>query len=278
MTLRIARAGITTLQDRGRLGWAHLGVPTSGAADRASHALANRLAGNPEEAAAFETSGGLVLAVLHDTNVVIAGADCEAFIDDTPLRRCVATGVRAGQRIRIERIRDGVHTYLSVSGGLAGPRVLGSQSHDMLSGIVPLVLTEGVELATGDSHASVTSLDVVVSPRRSDRLLLQPGPHVELLPTTARAELTRHTWTVSPTSNRVGVRLTSSLSSIDVPAELASIPLVRGAVQLTPACELVVMLSDHPTTGGYPVIGVVDPDDVDGLAQCPSGFSVRLRW
>jgi len=278
MTLRIERAGITTVQDHGRSGWAHLGVPTSGAADKASCALANRLVGNTPHSAAFETSGGLVITALHDFNVVVTGADCDAFVDAEPIRRCVVTTVHTGQRVRIDRIREGVFSYLSVSGGLDGPRVLDSQSHDTLSRIIPLALSEGVEIRLGIPHDATTSLDIAVSPRRTDHILLQPGPHIELLSPAAQADISKHSWVVSPMSNRVGIRLTTSSLLVNVPAELPSVPLIRGAVQLTPAGEMVIMAADHPTTGGYPIIGVVDSDDVDGLVQLPAHSRVTTTW
>jgi biotin-dependent carboxylase-like uncharacterized protein len=276
MTVRIEHAGITTVQDRGRVGWAHLGVPTSGAADRASHALANRLVGNSPHAAAFETSGGLIVTALRNLTLVVTGADCDAFVDDTPIRRCVATVVRAGQRVRIDRVRDGMRSYLSVGGGLLGPQLLGSQSHDTLSGIIPLLLAGGIEIGNGPHHGPTTSLDVVMTARRTARLQLQPGPHLELLSPDTRAHISRHSWIVSPLSNRIGIRLTTSSLTVSVAGELPSIPLIRGAVQLTPGGELVVMVADHPTTGGYPVIGVVDSKDVDGLVQLPPGKSVMV--
>lgn len=278
MTLRIERPGITTVQDLGRKGWAHLGVPPSGAADRASHALANRLAGNGAEAAGLETSGGLVLTMLHDTTVVVAGADCDAFVDDAPLRRCTATLVRTGQRVRIGRMHEGIRSYLAVAGGISGPDVLGSRSHDTLSGISPITLREGAELEVGRPHGTATSLDVAVSPQRADRVRLRHGPHLPMFSENLRHEVVARHWAVSPHSDRVGVRLTTKTAFAGVPGELISIPLIRGAVQLTPAGELVVMVSDHPTTGGYPVIGVVDADHVDQLAQTATGSVVRLTW
>ncbi|MFM8508508.1 MAG: hypothetical protein ACKOBR_12620, partial [Actinomycetota bacterium] len=101
---------------------------------------------------------------------------------------------------------------------------------------------------------------------------------IELLSPAAQADISKHSWVVSPMSNRVGIRLTTSSVLVDVPAELPSVPLIRGAVQLTPAGELVIMAADHPTTGGYPIIGVVDSDDVDGLVQLPAHSRVTTTW
>ena len=285
--LRVERVGFTTLQDLGRPGWAHLGVPHSGAADHASHRLANRLAGNLPTAATFETSGGLVLHALRDLVVVLAGAECDAFVDDAPLERCRATRIRAGQRVRVDRVRAGVRSYLAVSGGIDCPKLLGSRSHDALSAIVPQTLNDGAQLTVGDPHEQPHSLDLPIGPSHTSRIRLTKGPHAELFVPELLEQLPRTTWTASHESNRIGVRLTARTAGETVFAdllkrsslgELDSMALVRGAVQLTPSGELVVTLADHPTTGGYPVIAVVHADNVDQSAQCEPGGEVRLSW
>ena len=111
-SLIVDRVGFTTVQDAGRPGWAHLGVPHSGAADRTSFALANRLVGNPNGSAMFETSGGLRLHVLQPVTLVLTGADCEAFIDEQPLAAC---------RVRHVRILEfaGLSLFMGNSPGIA---------------------------------------------------------------------------------------------------------------------------------------------------------------
>lgn len=115
--LRIERVGVTTVQDVGRRGLAHLGVPTSGAADRASYLLANRLAGNVPGAAMFETSGGLSFTALNDVDVVVAGAKCDAAIGSRPAAHCAPMLLRAGETFNVTRVREGVRAYVAVSGG-----------------------------------------------------------------------------------------------------------------------------------------------------------------
>lgn len=284
-SLRVERAGFTTLQDLGRPGWAHLGVPHSGAADRTSHALANRLAGNAATAATLETSGGLVVRAEHDMVVVLTGADCDAFVDGTPLARCRATRVAAGKVIRVERMRVGVRSYLAIAGGIDGTVMLGSQSHDTLSSIVPQPLTDGVALHIGAAQRDHYSLDVPIEPTRRASVRLSRGPHAELIADATLRHVTTAMWSVSEASNRVGVRLTAtetnmasqnSLLGGQLLGELDSMALVRGAVQLTPSGELVVMLADHPTTGGYPVMAVVHAEDVDSMGQYEPTSSVRF--
>jgi len=299
--IRIDRVGVTTVQDAGRPGFAHLGVPRSGAADRASFALANRLAGNSASAAVLETSGGLAITALRDITVVLTGADAESLVGDRPLARCNTTPLVNGEVIRINRLRSGNWAYLAISGGISGiyrdntnqansTALLGSLSHDMLSGFIPVPLQSGSLLQIAEPISVPSSLDVVVDPVLARRLHLSEGPHRELFPTESLQHFVRANWIVSPMSNRVGIRLThspqsashdpppaSSLTGVSL-GELASIPLVRGAVQVTPSGEIVVMLADHPTTGGYPVIGVIGADDVDALAQQQPDTAVAFAW
>lgn len=278
MTLLIERAGLTTVQDYGRPGWAHLGVPHSGAVDRSSFFLANRLAGNVSSAAMLETSGGLSLRAVTPVTVVVTGADTDAYVNDQPLARCKATHVHAGDIIRINRVLDGMRCYVAFAGAVCGLAQLDSLSHDSLSHIVPMPLNAGDEITLGNADRLATSLDVPIAPRRSARLSLHAGPHHAMLTADHRQGITNQKWTISKDSNRIGIRLTGDdLRQNELP-ELLSLPLVRGAVQLTPSGELVVMLADHPTTGGYPVIGVLASDDVDDLAQRPSGTVVVLGW
>lgn len=279
MKLRIERTGFTSVQDAGRSGFAHLGVPTSGAADRASYLLANRLAGNAPGAALFETSGGLSFAAIDDVDVVVTGAECDAVAGGRPVAHCSTFVLRRGESFAVTRMCNGVRAYVAVSGGVVGVPILGSLSHDTLSGIVPVALQLGAELAVGTPVAAPSSLDTPIRPAPARTLRVTRGPHHDLAVERDADYLVRNRFRVSTTSDRVGVRLLADgPSSVRAAATLRSVPLVRGAVQLTPSGELVVMLADHPTTGGYPVIAVVHSDDVDRLAQTPGEAQVGLEW
>ena len=298
--IRVDRVGLTTVQDEGRRGFAHLGVPRSGAADHGSYRLANRLAGNDSSAAVLETSGGFVATALRDVAVVLTGPDCEATVDARPLSRCRATTMRAGESLRVERIRSGTRAYVSVAGGIVGieghsgdHRLLGSLSHDTLSDFPPVSLHDGVVLKLGAPLKPPSSLDLAIDHDRSRPLAMSEGPHRETFTVDFTRWVVSTTWSVSATSNRVGIRLVAVRATDDIAttsssdlasssgavrSELESIPLVRGAVQVTPSNELIVMLADHPTTGGYPVIGVVATRDVDRLAQTVAGGTVSCAW
>jgi biotin-dependent carboxylase-like uncharacterized protein len=276
MTIRIDRCGWTTVQDFGRPGFAHLGVPHSGAADRASFLLANRLVGNDPNAAMFETSGGLHLTALSDTVVALSGAECDATVDNRPVRLCTSLTMQQGSTLMVERLRSGARVYVAVSGGLIGTPLLGSLSHDTLGGIAPLRLTDGTTLHTGSTLGHPTSLDMPLSVSRQQPLRVLPGPHHDWFSEQDRARFFRGRWRVSAASNRVGVRLTGVKLAAINEGEHESFPLVRGAIQMTPSHEAVIMLADHPTTGGYPVIGVLHLDDVDMISQCVTDDAVSF--
>lgn len=278
MTLLIERVGLTTVQDHGRSGWAHLGVSHSGAADRTSFQLANRLVGNPPQAAVLETAGGLAVRATADTFVVLTGSECDAELDDRVIPHCQPTVMRTGSLLRVSNVRRGVFTYLGVAGGIQGPALLGSRSHDTLGNIVPLPLVAGGELRIGTTYGNPLGVDAPMMPRDADRVGITTGPHGDILHLDDRERILHHVWTVSAEPNRVGVRLVGPTLQHQFTDDMHSFPLVRGAVQLTPANELVVMVADHPTTGGYPVVGVVPPSDVDRLAQARIGARVTWEW
>ncbi|NBT26434.1 MAG: biotin-dependent carboxyltransferase family protein [Actinobacteria bacterium] len=290
--LVVERVGFTTVQDAGRPGWAHLGVPRSGAADRASSSLANRLLGNQPSAALFETSGGLRVRLHAPTTVVLTGADTEAYVDDRPLASCRPQRSAEGSVVRIERIRSGVRSYLAFTGGLSGQPLLGSLSHDTLSKIVPIGLYDGATINLGamfdrsstDDAArgargidvAPISLDTPLHPTALTHVRLSPGPHESWFDSEVLTSRDAR-WMVTTQSDRIAVRLSGHAVPRRRKGEVPSLALVRGAVQVPPSGELIVMLADHPTTGGYPIIGVMQPDDVDRLAQTPPDSAVRVQ-
>jgi biotin-dependent carboxylase-like uncharacterized protein len=270
VTLRIASVGAgTTVQDVGRCGFAHLGVPRSGPVDPRAHGHANRLVGNDPSAAAFESAGGLVVEAV--TPAVLA---------------CSATGsvtsLRAGERWSAPDDASRRWTYVAVRGGLDVGRVLGSSSHDTLSGLGPPALTTGDLVAIGEQPDGPLVVEVVPLRPPTRVVRVWTGPRAEWFDGQLGA-LTGRRWTIGARANRVGLRLEpqpfpwSPLGKRSrAEGSLPSEGLLDGAVQVTPSGEPIVMLADHPTTGGYPVIGVVDPDDLGDLAQLPAGATVRF--
>jgi biotin-dependent carboxylase-like uncharacterized protein len=265
----------TLIEDAGRVGHEHLGVPTSGAADINSLRLANRLAGNPDTSAALEVALlGPTLTFAHDTVVAYAGADTDLHLDGATVPAFHTVAVRAGQTLSIGSLRGGVYGYLAVAGGVAATPVLGSQSTCTLSGLGPAPLNTGDTLPTGSHENHPDYLAALPRPVRAEIRYI-PGPHTEVFSEEAQAQFVRTDWSISAHTSRVGIRLDGA--TMDAPQEsLPSLGMVTGAIQVPPNGSPIVLGPDHGTTGGYPVIGVVIPDDMCALAQQVPGNTVRF--
>ncbi len=265
--LRIEQVGFaTTVQDHGRVGLAHLGVPTGGAIDRRTHDLMNRLVGNPPGAATIETMGALILEALRPV-VVASSTDAS--------RRTLG----AGSRIRVDAPPGSVWAYLAVRGGIAVDDVLGSRSQDTLGGIGPAALATGSSLPVGPDPGTDLAADHA-PPRGATevRVRIWDGPQHDWF-IGGTQSLIRQPWRITSELSRVGVRLEGGVFDPSTRSQdkMPSIGLTTGAVQITPSGEPIVMLANHPTTGGYPVIAVVDPDDLPDLVQSRPGSLVRFR-
>lgn len=279
-TITVLKAGpLTTVQDLGRPGLAHLGVPRSGALDEPALRLANRLVGNEDGAAGLEcTLLGVTLRADAALRVAVTGAPAPVTVDGAEVGVAAPLAVPAGAVLRVGPARTGLRSYLAVAGGVAVPPVLGSRSTDTLSGLGPAPLRDGDVLPIGPEPAR--SPAPAGRPRQPDREVLlraYPGPRVDWFTVAAVETLLAGAYKVSPTSNRVGARLTGPVLERAVAGELPSEGLVLGAVQVPASGEPLVFLADHPTTGGYPVIAVVEPDDLPLLAQARPGTAVRFR-
>lgn len=265
---------LATIQDVGRAGQAALGVPASGACDRSSYALANRLVGNEAGAAALEvTYGGLAIHADNDLLIAVTGAPCTGVPLNAP------TLLRSGEILRLGTPVSGLRTYVAVRGGIDVPPILGSRSTDLLSGLGPPPLTAGQTLQIGAPVLPMPGVDhaPVAHPAAGQVVLrVTPGPRRDWFTDTGWASLTSQVYEVSTNSNRVGVRLDGEPLERAGTGELASEGMTRGAIQIPPSGTPVIFLADHPVTGGYPVIAYVASTDLDACAQVRPGQPVRL--
>jgi biotin-dependent carboxylase-like uncharacterized protein len=272
--IEVVRPGpLATVQDLGRAGYAHLGVPHSGAADRASLCLANRLTGNPEDAAGLElTFGGAALRFHAAAWIAVTGAPL-------PVRGATLNApcrVPAGAVVEFGTPYAGVRTYVAVRGGIDVPPVLGSRSTDLLSGLGPAPLSAGDRLPLGRATGEIT-VDLAPGFQPVDEPILRivPGPRDDWFETLA--PLTGSAYEVTAQSNRVGVRLDGPPLTRRRSGELESEGMVTGALQVPPNGLPIIFLADHPTTGGYPVAAVLAAADVPRAAQLRPGQRVRFR-
>ncbi|MFJ2897760.1 biotin-dependent carboxyltransferase family protein [Streptomyces sp. NPDC087218] len=279
-TVRVVRAGaLTTVQDTGRAGWAHLGVPRSGALDAPAARLANRLAGNGPEAALLETTvDGCAVRPDRSVLVVVGGAPCRVTVDGRPAAWGAPVRVPAGAVLEAGPAAQGLRGYLAFGGGLLPEPVLGSRSADLLSGLGPAPLRDGDVLPLGRAPAASPGADAVPWPAAPAELVLplSLGPRHAWFTDDALRTLTTAVYRVSPHSNRIGLRTEGPALERARAGELPSEGMVLGAVQVPPDGRPVVFLNDHPTTGGYPVVGVVDEAALAGAAQAVPGTRVRF--
>ena len=261
----VVRSGIaSTFQDRGRAGLAHLGVGAAGAVDRELASLANRLVGNGPEHVVIETCGNLELQAVAPVTIATTA-------DLAP------TTLAVGERILVPPgARGRLWHYVAIRGGFVVDVVLGSASSDTLAGLGPPPLIEGQRIEAGPVSGRFTIVDHAPVRELATVVRVLSGPRRDWFSDASWDQLLTAAWTVTTTS-RIGVRLAGGAIERVVDRELPSEGLVPGAIQVPPGGAPVMMLVDHPTTGGYPVIAVVHPDDVAIVGQQPAGSQVRFR-
>lgn len=303
--LRVLDPGVlTTVQDDGRPGLAHLGVPRSGWLDAGAATLANRLVGNRDDgnrlagdrdggdrdggdrgAAVLEClGGGLRLVAGAALTLAVTGARCVPRVDARPVAFAEPVTVPAGATVDLGPLTGGARAYLAVSGGVRVPAVLGSRATDTLSRLGPSPLAAGDELLVGPPDGRPAPVDALVHPGTvagpagsgAVTLRVDAGPRDDWF-VDGLAALTRSSYTVASEADRVGVRLEGARLERSRRDELPSEGVVLGAVQVpADGCPL-VFLRDHPTTGGYPVVAVVRTADLDRCAQLRPGDAVSFR-
>jgi len=289
--LEVRRAGAQALyQDRGRHGQAGQGVSASGAMDRAALHAANRLVGNGGDAACVEVAGGGFEVVCRGEAVVaVTGADAPLTLITAAgahraAPRCQAFALSDGDTLRVGAPVAGLRSYLAARGGFAAPLVLGSRATDTLAHVGPAPIAAGDRLPV----AAVARGAIVGAPEAAPADLPAPGqtvtldvvlgPRTDWFTPEAVALLAGQDWTVTPQSNRVGLRLAGAQPLARAnPAELPSEGTALGAIQVPPSGQPVLFLADHPLTGGYPVIGAVAPHHLDRAGQIPVGARVRFH-
>lgn len=273
----VATGPCVLLQDLGRPGLAHLGVPRAGALDAPAAALARRLVGGaPTDAVLEVVMGGLEVALDGPAVsggsgawVAVTGAPCPVAVDGRAVPHGRATWLPVGSRLALGRPAAGVRCYLAVDGGLPVTEVLGSRSSDTLAGVGPAPVRPGDRLPVGVRRGA-PGLAEVPPPRVDGPLRLHPGPRAAWCEEPLEA-LTGRSWTVAADSDRVGLRLLGQPLVRRRTEELPSEGMVLGAVQVPPDGRPVVFLADHPPTGGYPVVAVVEEADLWRCAQLRPG-------
>jgi KipI family sensor histidine kinase inhibitor len=283
----VTQPGLRTVrQDGGRRGMAAIGVPAAGPADPTSFELANQLVGNPPDAVALEvTAKGPTLRCLRPTFVAVVGARPALRLQGQPVPLAQVVPLARDQVLDVGLVREGLRCYLAVAGGFVGPGLLGSCATDLLSGLGPGPIAAGDHLAAGVISPPLgdhVDAGVRTALRGGEEVVLRvvPGPHPERFVPGAFDSLASRSFTVAADSNRIGIRLhprvVTPLLAAGTMTELDSQGTVTGAIQVPPDGDPVILLPDHATMGGYPVLAVVAAVDHGLLGQCAPGSTVAL--
>ncbi|MFZ6798683.1 biotin-dependent carboxyltransferase family protein [Undibacterium sp. Di24W] len=275
--LRVLKAGIqTSVQDLGRHGQRHLGISQSGALDRYSLMLANKLVGNAVQCAGIEiVIGPVEIQFQRDSWFAIGGANFAALLDGKSVAKAWRHFAKAGQILRLTGAVKEARAYLAVDGGIAVPQVLGSRSTDLQAGFGGYhgrALMSGDVLELGPAQDLQKSLGVqqrIWSPE----IRAIPGPEYEQFSSAARQQFWQQAWKLSPQSNRMGCRLQGLALQRTVSQDLLSHGVLPGVVQVPPNGLPIILLADAQTTGGYPKIACVIEADLWKVAQTPPGHS-----
>src|SRR5215471_749083 len=284
MRVRVVKPGLfTTVQDRGRFGYAHLGISPCGAADGLSLRIANRLVGNDEYAAALEiTLLGPTLEFERTATVAVSGAVCDCKVGRYRAPQNTAIEVSAGGILQCGSVRDGARAYLAIRGGVDVPLVMGSASTDLrgaFGGMDGRRLREGDVLAVGTRAVArprrlrVGALD---QSRKAEPVRVTRGAQNEWFGETEYAKFLASPYMVSEKSDRAGLRLRGEATAPRERKQLLTDGIPLGAIQVPQDGQPIVLFVDQQTTGGYPKIANVIAADMHRLGQLCAREEVRF--
>lgn len=274
----IQKGFYTTIQDKGRTGYAALGVPVSGAMDQEALQLSNLLLNNTEDAAALEcTLVGPTLLFHNDRAFVLTGAKADAFLDSKPLQRHQVYFAKKGQQLAVGKISEGCRTYVGIDGGLATSIQYGSRSL-----VYPITEKNTIQTGTqlnvgtpnyGQYKGSKVHIDAPKHTNVQTIINAYKGPEFEVLQVAVQEDLENLEFRVT-SWNRMGIQLDAGLQPTK--NSILTSPVLPGTVQLTPSGSLFVLMRDCQTTGGYPRVLQLTAQAINRVAQKQHGDLVRL--
>jgi biotin-dependent carboxylase-like uncharacterized protein len=282
--IRVLRPGPrTSVQDRGRRGYQHLGFGVAGSVDERCSILANHLVGNDTDAAVLEaTVQGPRLLFAARTQISVVGCETEVTLNGAKIDCNRTLAVEAGDVVDVMRT-GGARAYVGIRGGVLTPPVLNSRSTDLVGGVGGCsgrALLKGDELEVSGSQlepVAPRSIHPAWVPERhasvEARCVL--GPEPELFTDTDLRVLTTSVFVVNATSSGMGLRLDGPV--MGSPAQILSEGQPAGSVQVPPSGQPIVLLAGRQSLGGYAKVAVVGRPDLAKLAQALPGSTVTFR-
>lgn len=276
--LKIIKSGFfTSIQDNGRFGFRHLGVPVSGSMDRAAAHLANAMLENAEEAAVLEiTMSGPVMEFTKNTWIALSGANLSPKLNEVDIENYSVHQIHSGDRLSFGKHIDGLRGYVAVKGGFTTPEILKSRSF-----YKPITekdhLMPGMEVPYEEVTKYEPKITHVIPEvvERTLKLEASPGPEFYILDPQQKERLFNEPFTIAKENNRMAYQLQEFLGSHQH-AMMTSATL-PGTVQMTPGGKLIILMRDGQTTGGYPRILQISEEAVNKLAQKTFGDAVYFK-
>ena len=283
--LVLTPGSFTTVQDKGRFGFQHMGIPVSGALDLFACRVANLLVGNPEGSAVLEsTIVGPQIAVLRETDIALTGAEMDARLNYKPIENWKTIRVQPGDVLTFQQVKRGCRGYLAVSGGIHVPEVMGSMS-TYVGGKIggydgrPLKKGDIVRCGNGSLLDAPRQLPEKWIPRYPDKIMLRTvaGPQDDHFDE-GRATLFQSEFMVTPKADRMGYRLQGKpiKHREKVPRSIISEPTMPGGIQVPADGQPIILLVEQ-TVGGYSKIATVISTDLPNIAQAVPGDFVQFE-
>ncbi len=266
--IEVLQAGTrTTIQDAGRHGHRHQGIPTSGAADKLSYALANWMVGNDWNTPALECAlGGQHFRFHNDRIAALCGAEMWAQVNGMNVKNNTAFPVKAGDILTLSFARQGCRAYLSVSGGLEGEAFCGSASTytpASIGGKDGRALIIGDHISLGKDRGERRIIPVGYTPKISNHIVLRtrPAPEYDGLSLAAQRHLYISPFYATARTDRMGTRLKGDKLDMIETVSMTSGPMLPGTLQIPPSGEPILSLVDGHCTGGYSrVLQIIQAD------------------
>ena len=295
MAARILHPGLsTTVQDLGRPGYFHLGIPLGGAMDRLSLIAANLLVGNDEGAAGLEAVFiGPQVEFLKDTVIAVTGGDMPVKIDGEEKPSWTAIAVKAGQKLSFGYLKSGARIYIAFAGGIDVPQALGSRSTYVigaLGGFNGRALAAGDELPLGDGAAyrqRKLQAELRPAPGRPAELRVLPGLYWHRITKAAQAAFFADEWKVAPEADRMGYRFRGGrplefvareqpFGAGSDPSNIVDSCYPYGSIQVPGGTEPIILHRDAVSGGGYFMVGTVIAADMDLIGQLQPNTPTRF--
>lgn len=286
MSIRVIKKGILdTIQDEGRYGYQHLGIHPSGVMDPVAMRMANTLIGNAVQEPVLEIHfPAPVLMFEKDALIAISGADFDARLNHdlpVPVNRCIA--IKAGSQLSFQQQIRGARAYIAIRGGIQCSLWLNSAATPVGFTSIGTLLQNEMILPFKNNDFQVSEDKIfswtALSPVNDQDTIIRytAGHEISRLNDSMQAIVDNSSFTIDKSSNRMGYRLVGPPLILDSHTEILSTAVTRGTIQLLPSGQLIILMADHQTTGGYPRIGHIITADFPKLAQRNAGESFQLK-